>query len=943
MSLTSCKGARVLSCKGAGVLACLAAFALAAPSPARAQAAAPAQSQAIDIPFEKFVLDNGLTLIVHEDHKAPIVAVNVWYHVGSKNETQGKTGFAHLFEHLMFNGSENFNDDYFQVLERLGATDLNGTTNNDRTNYFQNVPTSALDAVLWMESDRMGHLLGAIDQAKLDEQRGVVQNEKRQGENQPYGQVYNLISENTFPADHPYSWPVIGSMQDLDAASLEDVREWFRSYYGPNNAVIVLAGDIDAETARQKVQRYFGWIPPGPPVTTQDVWIAKREGEHRQVIQDRVPQARLYKVWNVPPWGSADGDYLGIAADVLADGKSSRLYKRLVYDDQIATDVSAFPWLKEIAGSFIISATARPGVELAEVERAVDEELGRFLAEGPTAAELERAQTTSRASFLRGIERIGGFGGKSDVLAQSEVFGGRPDFYRVQRERVENATTDLVHDAARRWLSDGVYVLEVHPFADLAAAGEDVDRSAVPEVATPPEPDFPRIQRAELSNGLEVVLAERHTLPLVEFDLMVDAGYAADQHGTLGTASLAMNMLDEGTETRNALEISDELDLLGASLGTGSNLDVSFVSLAALKANLDESLELFADVVLNPSFPEADFERLKRQQVAAIQREKATPIQMALRVFPPLIYGQDHAYGIPFTGSGTEASVETLARDELAAFHRTWFKPNNATLVVVGDVTMDELRPKLEQLFQDWAAGDVPEKNIAEVEQPAPSVYLIDRPGSIQSIIIAGHLFPPKANPDEIAIELMNNVLGGSFTSRINMNLREDKHWSYGASSVVFDALGQRPFLAVAPVQTDKTAESIAELQKELGGILGENPPTAEELAKAKDNQTLTLPGRWETMGAVGSSIVEVVRFGLPDGYWDSYAERVRAVELQEVAAQAREQILPDHVVWVVVGDRAQIEEPIRALGLGEIQFIDADGNPVGTSEVSAAGGTASP
>lgn len=920
-------------------VASLAVLALFMPSYTLAQADAPAQAEAIEIPFEKFVLDNGLTLIVHEDHKAPIVAVNVWYHVGSKNERPGKTGFAHLFEHLMFNGSENYNDDYFQVLERLGATDLNGTTSNDRTNYFQNVPTSGLDAVLWMESDRMGHLLGAIDQARLDEQRGVVQNEKRQGENQPYGRAFNLIVENTFPAGHPYSWPVIGSMEDLDAASLEDVKDWFRSYYGPNNAVIVLAGDIDAETARQKVEQYFGWIPPGPPVAAQDVWVPKMEGEHRHVMQDRVPQGRVYKVWNAPEWGSADGDYLGIAADVLADGKSSRLYKRLVYDDQIATDVNAFAYLREIAGSFIIMATARPGADLAEVEQAVDEEVERFLAEGPTPTELERSQTSSRAEFLRGIERIGGFGGKSDVLAQSEVFGGRPDSYKLQRERVENATVELVHDAARRWLSDGVYVLEVHPFAELAAGGEDVDRSAVPAVDAPPAPEFPRIQRTELSNGLEVVLAERHTLPLVRFNLVVDAGYAADQHGTLGTASLAMNMLDEGTATRDALEISDELDLLGATLGTGSNLDVSFVGLAALKANLDESLALFADVILNPSFPEPDVERLKRQQLAAIQREKATPFQMALRVFPPLVYGDDHAYGIPFTGSGTEASVESLTRDDLAAFHETWFKPNNAKLVVVGDVTLDGLRPKLEQLFDDWETGDVPTKNIAEVEQPSSAVYLIDRPGSIQSIIIAGHLFPPKANPDETAIELMNTILGGSFTSRINMNLREDKHWSYGAGSAVVDALGKRPFFAYAPVQTDKTAESIAELQTELHGILGENPLTAEELAKAKDSQTLTLPGRWETMGAVGNSIVEIVRFGLPDDHWQSYADRVRAVGLDEVAAQARERVLPEHIVWVVVGDRSQIEEPIRALGIGEIQFIDADANPAVIEEVSGAAG----
>src|SRR5882724_6420406 len=394
---------------------------------ARASAPAP-----ITIPYQRFVLKNGLTLLVHEDHKAPIVAVNIWYHVGSKNERPGRTGFAHLFEHLMFNGSEHFNDDYFQPFERIGATDQNGTTNNDRTNYFENVPTTALDVALWMESDRMGHLLGAIDSAKLTEQRGVVQNEKRQGENQPYGKVNMLMTEGTYPAGHPYSWSVIGSMQDLDAAKLDDVKEWFRTYYGPNNAVIVLAGDITPETARQKVEQFFGDIPATPPIAKQDVWIARRTGSHREVMQDRVPQARIYKEWNIPQFGSADGDYLDMVTDVLAQGKTSRLYKRLVYDEQIATDVAAYVDLREIGGQLVIRATAKPGGDLARAERAIDEELARFIKSGPTASELRRVKTQSRANFIRGIERIGGFGGKSDVLAVNEVYAGSASPRRPQ-------------------------------------------------------------------------------------------------------------------------------------------------------------------------------------------------------------------------------------------------------------------------------------------------------------------------------------------------------------------------------------------------------------------------------------------------------------------------------------------------------------------------------
>ncbi|HEU4588593.1 MAG TPA: pitrilysin family protein, partial [Gemmatimonadales bacterium] len=855
--------------------------------------------------------------------------VNIWYHVGSKNERPGRTGFAHLFEHLMFNGSEHYKGEFFTPFEQAGATDQNGTTNEDRTNYFENVPTNALDMALWMESDRVGHLLGAIDQAKLDEQRGVVQNEKRQGENEPYGKVEDFIIPKLYPANHPYSWTVIGSMEDLDAAKLEDVKEWFQTYYGPANAVLVIAGDIDAKTALAKVEHYFGDIPSGPPVAKQDLWIAKRTGHQRGVMQDRVPQARLYRTWNVPQWGSADGAYLQLVARLLTEGKTSRLYKRLVYDDQIATDVTAFVNLREIGGLFYLFASARPGSDLAKVERALDEELARFLKTGPTPAELERAKTQFRADFIRGIERIGGFGGKSDVLAQSQVFGGRPDAYKATLDRVARATPADLLGAARRWLADGDYTLEVLPFPDYQTASRGADRSKLPALGAPPETKFPDLQRATLSNGLKIVLAERPSIPQVRFDLVFDAGYAADQFARPGTATMTMAMLDEGTATRSSLQISDELARLGARLGTFTRLDYAAVSLEALKENLGRSLELFADVVLRPSFPAPDFARLKQQQIAAIQREKAEPQSMALRVFPQLVYGEGHAYATPWTGTGTEASVAAMTREDMVKFHRTWFKPNHATLIVTGATTMAEIKPALERLFAGWEPGEIPTKNIGEVPAPkATTVYLLDRPGALQTVILAGDLAPPKNNPDEVAIETMNAILGGQFGARINMNLREDKHWSYGAYTIIRDARGQRPFAAYAPVQTDKTKESIVELQKELRGILKDRPVEPEELAKAKASLTLTLPGEWETMEAVDGAIRSIVVFGLDDRYYDTYADRVRAVTAPQVVAAAAQVVRPDHLVWVIVGDRAKIEAGIRELNLGEIRIIDADGKP---------------
>ena len=891
------------------------------------------ESGAIDIPYTRYVLDNGLRLIVHEDHKAPIVAVNVWYDVGAGDEKFGKTGFAHLFEHLMFNGSENFNDDYFKPFDRVGATGMNGTTNQDRTNYFQVVPKTALDMALWMESDRMGHMLGAVDQAKLDEQRGVVQNEKRQGENQPYGKVFLTIFENTYPDGHPYDHSTIGSMEDLNAASLEDVHEWFKQYYGAANAVLVVAGDVDTEDVKARVEKYFGHIPAGPPLIKPDLNLARRTDDSRIVIQDRVPQDRVYKVWNVAAFKDADEQYLDIASDVLTNGKSSRLYKRLVYTDQIATDVVSFNFTRQFGGMFIVWATAQPGQDLAEVEAVLDEEIARFIEEGPTQEELERSQAGQRAAFVRGVERIGGFGGKSDVLAASEVYRGGPDGHKEAQLNILNATTDDVHNAVGEWLTDGVLTIEVRSFPEYTVADSGVDRSTgPPEVVSFPTGVFPARQTTTLSNGLDVILARRDAIPVVNFNLLLDAGYAADQFGLPGTASLALTMLDEGTATRSALEISDELEMLGATLSAGSNLDMSSVSMSALKENLDASLDLYADVILNPSFPEAEFTRLRQQQLAGIQREKVQPVQMALRVFPRLLYGEGHAYSNPLTGSGTEASVSELSVDALEEFYSTWFRPDNATLIVVGDITMDELEPALEARFGNWKKGKVPTKNLGTVDHQSETVvYLIDRPGSEQSIIFAGHVAPPKNDPNDLKIAAMNDVLGGSFTARINMNLREDKHWSYGARTILFDATGQRPYVAYAPVQTDKTAESMAEIAKEIEGIRsgGEMPPTDEELAKVIDQNVLTLPGRWETNGAVMGDIVEMVRFGLAEDHWDRFEGEVRGLTLGDISTEADRVLKPDGMIWVVVGDRARIEEGVRALEFGDVRFLDADGNPV--------------
>jgi predicted Zn-dependent peptidase len=882
----------------------------------------------IDIPYSRFVLDNGLTLIVHEDHKAPIVAVNIWYHVGSKNEKPGRTGFAHLFEHLMFNGSENFNNDYFKALQAIGATDLNGTTNNDRTNYFQCVPLAALDQVLFLESDRMGHLAGAIDQAKLDEQRGVVQNEKRQYENSPYGRQDEIGTKATYPPGHPYSWTVIGSMEDLTAASLDDVKEWFKTYYGPSNAVLSIAGDVKPNEILEKVKLYFGDIPAGPTLIKPELNIAKRQEETRGYYEDRVPEARISMTWNVPQWGTREATLLDLATSILSEGKTSRLYKKLVYEDQAASSAYAYINPREISGYVLIEANVKPDKSVEQVEETMNKILQEFLEKGPTQDELDRVRSNYFANFLKGIERIGGFGGKSDILATNEVYGGSPDYYKKVLKYVAEASVADIQKVSQEWLSSGKYVLVCSPFPTFKAAEKGVDRSNLPGLGTPVAASFPNLQKATLNNGLNVVLAQRKDVPTIVGYMLLNAGYANDG-SKAGLASLAMDMLDEGTKNQSTLEISEKLQLLGASVSTQASLDVSYVNFTTLKQTFDPTLDLVADILINPSFPSVEFDRLKKEHLDNIQREKAEPFSMAIRVFPKFLFETGHPYSSPLSGSGFESTVKDITLDEIRNFYSTWFKPNNATLIIVGDVELASLVSILETKLKSWAKGNVPQFKIASVKSTAgKKIYLMNRPESTQSVIISGYVISPYGQVSQPALTALNNILGGDFVSRLNMNIREDKHWSYGAGSVVLDTKGQRPFIAYTSVQMDKTKETIQEIQKELTGIISDKPVSIEEFNRVQNNMVLQLPGLWETNSSVAGSLVEKVTYNLSDDYFKTYDAKVRNLSKDELQLLSNQIVKPDQVNWFVVGDKSKIIENLKETGY-EIIEVDADGNPV--------------
>tara|TARA_B100000809_G_scaffold94308_1_gene92934 strand:- start:5661 stop:8393 length:2733 start_codon:yes stop_codon:yes gene_type:complete len=883
-----------------------------------------------EIKYEKFTLPNGLRVIVHEDRKIPVVAVNVWYHVGSKDERPGKTGFAHLFEHLMFNGTENYNNEYFSPFQQVGATDMNGTTNNDRTNYFENVPTPALDLALWMESDRMGHLLGVVNEEKLDEQRGVVQNEKRQGENQPYGRVFLQASKSTFPVGHPYSWTTIGSLEDLNAATLEDVQNWFKTYYGPNNAVLSLAGDINTDEAKEIVTKYFGDIPPGPSPIKKKKWIAKRSGEKREIMYDRVPNTRIYKVWNTPEIGTPEQTHFELMASLLTGGKNSSLYQELVYKRRLATSVSAFYYDRELAGQFWIAVDLANGQSLAELEAALDDTLSEFIKRGPNAKRLKNTKTSIRASWIKGLQRIGGFGGKSDLLAYSEVYSGDPGAYLKFINDMMEITNKDIKTTASAWLTDGAYVLTVVPEENRTFSSESVvDRTQLPFPTDFPVLDLPKIQRAQLSNGLDVVLAERHDVPMINLSFQIKSGHATDPKEQPGLASFTMSMLTEGTGSYDALELSDRLEELGTDLYTNTGLDVSSVNISSLKSNFVDSLKIMYEVITEPTFDQTEIERKKSRWLAAIDQSLSTPNGMVSNLIPKILYGENHPYAKPFSGNGTRESIQWMSREDLMNYKQRFIAPSNASLIVVGNTTLDEVVPMLESQFGKLAENKMlkgVQLDYEVVNQPdIRRVYLVDKPGAVQSLIVAGQLMPAIGSSDEIDIDLMNRVIGGSFTSRLNMNLREDKSWSYGVRARLSQYKGPRPMLVYAPVQTDKTIPSIQEIIREYDEYLSSNPAKDEELEAIVKDLSLGLIGDYETFGALMSGLSGIVSQGRDDNYIDTLPTKYRSMTIDDINSAAKRYLDPSIWTWVIIGDLSKIEEGIEELNLGKIEVITLD------------------
>ncbi len=878
----------------------------------------------IDIPYEQFTLDNGLRVIVHTDRKAPIVAVNTWYHVGSKDEPDGKTGFAHLFEHLMFQGSENYDDEYFKPLGEIGATGVNGTTNFDRTNYFQTVPTGALERLLWLESDRMTHLLGAISQKKLDEQREVVKNEKRQRENQPFGKTWEQSMRGIFPPGHPYRRTVIGSMQDLDAATLEDVFGWFKQYYGASNVVIALSGDIDVDTARALMEKYYGDAPAGEPLERLSGWIPRLTENRHETVYDRAAAGFIRRFWPVPST-PAESAGLALWGSAFASGRTAPLHNALVEEHRLASSVHASPIEFEVAGIFYLSVQLLPGADVAAARRILDETMAEFLESGPAPDRLERLRTQSLTSSIRGLESAAG---KASMLISGAVFGNNPNRFKESLAAVSAATPDDLAELADDWLTRPYYELTGLPFPRLSSSTEGADRSTLPDLAAAASFQFPDISERELDNGIRLVLARREGLPVTDITLRFPIGSASESEDARGLTQVAFDQLTSGTTSRDAVAISSEIERLGSFVRASSGYLASQVASGGLTEKLPEIVALLADLLTHPTYPEDQFALQADRWVASIQQERTRPNSVARTALRERVYGLSHPYGRQMT----EQAVRRMNREQAADFHKAEVRGQPFTVFAAGDVTMNALAAAFVDAFGGWETQAQPQKPPSVTPAPLPEkarVFLIDMPQTQQSVILAGHTTPPTTTEPDVSNMLANQILGGAFVSRINLNLREDKGWSYGARTSLNSDRFQPLFSVSAPVQVDKTAESVAEIHRELAEYINSRPATDDEFRQAWERNVRSTAGRYETGRALLNSLISSADMQRSWRYPVKYDEALQLVTLDDVRAAGRRLVKRERLTWVIAGDLAKFESDVRALDIGEVVKIDVFGTKV--------------
>ena len=876
----------------------------------------------IDLPYERFQLDNGLTVLVHSDHSTPTVFVGMWYGVGSKDEPEGKTGFAHLFEHLMFQGSENREGEYFTPFTDAGATGMNGTTNEDRTNYYSTVPSGALDMALWMESDRMSHLLGAVTQEALDEQRGVVQNEKRQRETRPYAQMGDKIRAGIYPVDHPYRHSVIGSMDDLDAASLDDVHEWFNTYYGASNVTLVLAGDVSFEDAKAKVEHYFSEAPTGVPLSHPKKWVPNLTENREEKMYDRVGQTRISRVWALPGLNDKDTSLMYLVNDSLVGNKNSPLRKKLVDELQLATSIRGSAHGRVMSGEYKLTIDLRPEVTPEQVMPIVDELIAEYLISGPDEQIVENAKLGVKMYILGALETGSQIG---RMLVEGDLFSNDPLFINTELEWLNNASGEELRQVADRWLTRGYYQLAVEPFPEYQSADSTVDRSSVPAVTAKSDIHFPEIETATLDNGIKLVVANRGSIPLIDVSFRIETGATAAPAEAPGLPVFVFGLMDKGTKKYDANELAAAKDKIAMGGRFEAGDEDSSLAYRILTTNLGPSLGLAAEMLRYPTFPQDELDKVKAQIRAYLANLQHAPSRAAGSLFDRAIYGPDSAKGSVWTPE----LVEQVDRARLEAWHAAEIAPDNMTIYMIGDINLDAAKRAVNKAFGKWSAKNTSaRRDIGDAEESGGRVILIDHPGAASSTIIAGRAIAAFDASTWNTLSMMNRTLGGAFEARLNMNLREDKGWSYGYySGISRNTSGDMTFRTSGQVQTDKTADSMLEIKRELEEFVSTRPATADEIARIKLNRVRSLPGSFATNSGFLGSIISSGSYDLPFNYAESAAERIEAVTLDGVQAVAREIVDSDQLTWLVVGDLEKMAEQVRALGFGDVEVWDAFGN----------------
>ncbi|MGY8885792.1 MAG: M16 family metallopeptidase [Flavobacteriales bacterium] len=917
----------------------------------------------LSVAFEKYELDNGLDVILHQDKSDPIVSLAIQYGVGSNREKTGRTGFAHLFEHMLFQESENIpQDQFFKRIQDAGGT-LNGGTWKDGTIYYEIVPNNALETVLWMESDRMGFLINTVTESAFYNQQEVVQNEKRQRvDNNPYGHTGWVIDKNLYPEGHPYNWQVIGELEDLQNATVADVKEFYDKFYGPNNATLVLAGDFETEEAKTLIEKYFGEIKRRQeviPMKPQPTILAESKRLYHEDNFATAPQLNM--VWPTVEQYTDDAYALDFLGEILSQGKKAPLYKVLVKERDLTSRTTAYGNAQELAGEFYITITANNGKSLKDVETGIYDAFAMFEKEGATDRDIERIKAGLETQFYNGISSVLG---KSFQLAQYNVFAGNPGFIQEDIENIKRVTKEDVMRVYNTYIKEKPFVMtsfvpkgQIELIADnsslapvveeeikenvekkvedanseVAKTPSNFDRSVEPTQGATPKLNIPISWKSSLSNGMKVYGIEQNEIPTVNFSLVMEGGHLLDNPSKNGVANLITDIMMEGTATKTPQELEEEIELLGASINMYTSKESITIRGNTLVRNFDKTMKLVEEILLQPRWDEEEFALIKTKTINQIKRSEANPNAVAGRVYSKILYGEDHIFSLPT--SGTEASVSAITMDDIKAYYSANFSPSISSFQIVGDIDQSTAMKTLKGLEINWAAKDVaiPEFPIVN-NRDKTSLYFVDIPDAKQSVINIGYIAMPRTDADYFSAEVMNYKLGGSFSGNVNLILREEKGYTYGARTGFSGGKVPGTFTASSSVRTNTTGESVQIFKDQITAY--KDGISEEDLTFTKNALIKSNARRFETQFNLLGMLQEMSEYNLPANYIEKEEQVINDMTLEMHKTLANTHLDESKMAYLVVGDAASQFAQFKDMGFDEVKLLDKKGEETKLEDV---------